>query len=125
LIPLPNPWAKGLKFGVYVVLGLVVFLVDIFRFLLIQRVLVDHNLAMECPWGVPTIPNVLCKSVEWIRRSGVGFRGVDPWALFILNHRFDRCSWPVLPVWALCGICLKWIAWFVCLSVVLLLVSSW
>jgi hypothetical protein len=24
--------------------------------LLIQRVLVDHNLAMEFPWGVPTIP---------------------------------------------------------------------
>jgi hypothetical protein len=26
-----------------------VFLAEILRFLLIQRVLVDHNLAMECP----------------------------------------------------------------------------
>jgi hypothetical protein len=27
----------------------VVFLAEILRFLLFQRVLVDHNLAMECP----------------------------------------------------------------------------
>jgi hypothetical protein len=37
----------------------------------------------------------------------------------------DRCSWPVWPVWALCGICLEWVAWSVCLWVVMLLVSSW
>jgi hypothetical protein len=48
LIHLPNPWEKGLDFGVFVVLGFVVFLAEILRFLLIQWVLVDHNLAMEC-----------------------------------------------------------------------------
>jgi hypothetical protein len=83
LIPLPNPWGKGLDFGVFVVLGFMVFFAEILRFLLIQRVLVDHNLAMECPWGVPTIPKVLFRSVERIGRSGVGFGGVDPRVLFI------------------------------------------
>jgi hypothetical protein len=83
LSPLPNSWVKGLNFGVFVVLGLVVFLVEILRFLLIQRVLVDHNLAMECPWGVPTILEVLCESMERIERSGVGFGGVDLRGLFI------------------------------------------
>jgi hypothetical protein len=106
LIPLPNPWAKGLDFGVFGVLGLEVFLAEIFRFLLIQRVLVDHNLAMECPWGVPTIPKVLCESVERIGRSGVGFGGVgfggvDPRALLIPSYpgttgligALDRSDW--------------------------------
>jgi hypothetical protein len=83
LIPLPNPWEKGLNFGVFVVLGFGVFLAEILRFLLFQRVLVDHNLAMECPWGVPTIPKVLFETVERIGRSGVGFGGVDPRVLFI------------------------------------------
>jgi hypothetical protein len=82
LIPPPNPWEKGLNFGVFVVLGFGVFLAEILRFHLIQRVLVDHNLAMEWPWGVPTIPKVLFGSVERIRRSGV-----DPWVLFILSCR--------------------------------------
>jgi hypothetical protein len=49
LIPLPNSREKGLDFGVFVVLGFVVFLAEILRFPLIQRVLVDHILAMECP----------------------------------------------------------------------------
>jgi hypothetical protein len=83
LIPLPNLWAKGLDCGVFIVLGLVVFLAEIPRFLLIQRVLVDHNFAMECLWGVPTTPKVLCESVERIGRSGVGSGGVDPRVLFI------------------------------------------
>jgi hypothetical protein len=83
LILLPNPWEKGLDFGVFVGLGFVVFLAKILWFLLIQRVLVDHNLAMECPWGVLTIPKVLFGSMERIRRSGVGFGGVDPRVLFI------------------------------------------
>jgi hypothetical protein len=82
-IPLPNPWEKGLNFRVFVVLGFGVFLAEIFWFLLIQRVLVDNNLAMECPWGVSTIPKVLFGSVERIRRAGVGFGGVDPRLLFI------------------------------------------
>jgi hypothetical protein len=85
-IPLPNPWVKGLNFGVFVALGLVVFLAEILRFLLIQRVLVDHNLAMECPWGVLTIPKVLCESVERIGRSRVGFGGVDSQVMFILSY---------------------------------------
>jgi hypothetical protein len=45
----PNSMSKGAQFWFFVVLGLVVFLAEILRFLLIQRVLVDHNLAMECP----------------------------------------------------------------------------
>jgi hypothetical protein len=49
LIPLPNPLEKGIDFGVFVVLGFGVLLAEILRFLLIQRVLVDHNLSMECP----------------------------------------------------------------------------
>jgi hypothetical protein len=46
---------------------------------------VDHILAMECPLGVPTIPKVLCESVERIKRSGVGFGGVDLGVLFIMS----------------------------------------
>jgi hypothetical protein len=46
LIPLPNPWEKGLDFGVFIILGFGVFLAEIIRLLLIQRGLVDHNLAM-------------------------------------------------------------------------------
>jgi hypothetical protein len=103
LISLPNPWEKGLDFVVFVVLGFGVFLAEILWFLLIQRVLVDHNLAMECPWGVPTIPKVLFETVERIGRSGVGFGGVDPWVLFIpscpgvtgLIGASDRSDWCV------------------------------
>jgi hypothetical protein len=102
LIPLPNPWEKGLAFGVFVVLEFSVFLAEILWFLLFQRVLVDHNLAMEGPWGVPTIPKVLFESMERIGRSGVGFGGVDPRVLFIpscpgligltgASNRSDRC----------------------------------
>jgi hypothetical protein len=60
-------------------------------------------MAMEFPLGVPTIPKVLCKSVERIGRSAVGFVGVDPRLLFISScpgvisltgalDRFDRCK---------------------------------
>jgi hypothetical protein len=83
LILLPNPWEKGLDFGVFIGLGFVMFLAEILQFLLIQRVLVDHNLGMECPWGVPTIPKGLFEIVDRIERSGVGFGGVDPRVLFI------------------------------------------
>jgi hypothetical protein len=80
-----------------------VFLAEILHFLLIQRVLVDHNLAMECPRGVPTISKVLCEFVERIGRSGVGFEGVDSRVLFIPScpgvtgltgalDRSDRCK---------------------------------
>jgi hypothetical protein len=47
LIPLPNPRAKELDFGVFGVLGLEEFLARFLRLLLIQQVLVDSNLAME------------------------------------------------------------------------------
>jgi hypothetical protein len=36
VIPLPNPWVKGLDFGVFLCFGKEVFLVEILRFLLIQ-----------------------------------------------------------------------------------------
>jgi hypothetical protein len=61
----------------------VLFLAEILQFLLIQRVLVDHNLAIDCPYGVPTIPKVLCEFVEQIGRSRVRFGGVHSRALFI------------------------------------------
>jgi hypothetical protein len=48
LILLPNLRAKGQDFGVFGVLGLEEFLAGFLRFLLIERILVDHNLAMEC-----------------------------------------------------------------------------
>jgi hypothetical protein len=92
LIPVPNPWAKGLDFGVFGVLGLELFLAGFLWFLLIQRVLVDHNLAMECPWGVPTIPKS-CSDL-W---SESGYRELD-------SEEFTRgfCSSraaQVTPVW--------------------------
>jgi hypothetical protein len=43
----PKSVRKGARF--FLVLGFGKFLAEILRFLLIQRVLVDHNLAMECP----------------------------------------------------------------------------
>jgi hypothetical protein len=79
----PNPWIKGLDFGVFGVLGLEEFLVVFLRFLLIWQVLVDKNLAMDYSWGVPTIPRVLHKSVERFGRSRFGFGGVDLRVLFI------------------------------------------
>jgi hypothetical protein len=42
-----------------------------------------QKLGYGVPWGVPTIPKVLRKSVERFGRSGVGFGGVDPLVLFI------------------------------------------
>jgi hypothetical protein len=83
LIPLPNPWVKGLDFGVFGVLGLEEFLTGFLRFLLIWQVLVDINLAMDSPWGVPTIPKVLLQFVERFERSRFRFGGVDPRVLFI------------------------------------------
>jgi hypothetical protein len=44
----PKSVSKGLDFGVFGVLGLEEFLAGFLRFLLIERILVDHNLAMEC-----------------------------------------------------------------------------
>jgi hypothetical protein len=106
----------------------VVFLAEVLRFLLIQRVLVDRNLAMECPWGVSTIPKVFFESVERIRRSGVGFGGVDSWVRFIpccpgytgmtgALDQSDRCE-PFVGFAS--GELLD-----LCLWVVLYLVSSW
>jgi hypothetical protein len=114
LIPLPNLWEKGLHFGVFVVLGFGVFLAEILRFLLFQWVLVDHNLAMKCPWGVPTIPIVLFETVERIRRSGVGFGGVDTG--FCSSRATQvRPVWPVL-LTGLTGVNPLWdLPWVSCL----------
>jgi hypothetical protein len=59
MIPLPNPWVKGLDIGVFRVLGLEVFLAGFLRFHLFGQVLVGLNLAMDSSWGVPIIPKVL------------------------------------------------------------------
>jgi hypothetical protein len=77
--------------------------VGLLRFLLIWQVLVDNNLAMDSRCGVPTIPEVLQKSMERFERSEFGFGGVDPGVLFILScpgytgltgalDRSDRCE---------------------------------
>jgi hypothetical protein len=83
LMPLPNPWVKGLDFGFFGVLGLEEFLAGFLWFLLIWQVLVDKKLAMDSSWGVPTIPKVLLKSVERFGRSRFRFGGVDQRVLFI------------------------------------------
>jgi hypothetical protein len=57
--------------------------VGFFRFLLIWQVLVDINLPMDSPRGVPTIPKVLLMFVERFGRSRFGFGGVDLRVLFI------------------------------------------
>jgi hypothetical protein len=49
VIPLQNSRVKVLDFGVFLDFGKVVFLVEILRFHLIQRVLVDQIAAMGCP----------------------------------------------------------------------------
>jgi hypothetical protein len=58
LIPLPNPWVKGLDFEVFGVLGLEVSLRVDFRFLLIEWVLGTELLAKGSPRGTPSIPKV-------------------------------------------------------------------
>jgi hypothetical protein len=101
VIPLPNPWVKGLDFGVFGVLGLEEFLAEILRFLLIWQVLVDKIMVMDSSWGVPIIPKVLSKSVERFGRSMYGFGGVDPRVMFIpscpgytgLTGALDRSDW--------------------------------
>jgi hypothetical protein len=108
LIPVPNPWAKGLDFWVFLALGLEAFLVGFLRFLSSWQDSVDQ-MAMECPWGVPTIPKVLCNTLERFGRSGVGFGGVDPRVLFIPSGP----AWPVWPVQRPCGFCLGWTSWWV------------
>jgi hypothetical protein len=92
LIPLPNMWVKGLDFGVFGVLGLEEFLAGFLWILLIWQVLVDKILAMDSPWGVPTIPKLLHKSVEWFGTSEfgfgplLGFARVNVWVSSLLSR---------------------------------------
>jgi hypothetical protein len=72
LTPHPNPWVKGLDFGVFRVLGLEVFLRVDFRFPLIEWVLGTELLAKGSPRGTPTIPKVSLRSVE---RIGISIGG--------------------------------------------------
>jgi hypothetical protein len=92
VIPLPNPWVKGLDSGVFGVLGLEEVLAGFLRFLLIWQVWVDKIMAMD--------------SVERFRRLKFGFGGVDPRVLSIpscpgytgLTGALDwsvRCKLPV------------------------------
>jgi hypothetical protein len=69
VIPLPNPWVKGLDFGGFGVLGLEVLLRVDFRFLLIEWVLETELLAKGSPRRSQTIPKVSLWSVERIGRS--------------------------------------------------------
>jgi hypothetical protein len=49
VILLTNMWEKVLDFGVFIGFRKVVFFVEILRFLLIYKVLVDQIVAMGCP----------------------------------------------------------------------------
>jgi hypothetical protein len=55
--------------------------------------------AMECPQGSPTVPKVLCESVERIGRLGFGFGGVDLLVDVHLEHPgpdwSDLCRPPI------------------------------
>jgi hypothetical protein len=114
VISLSNLWEKVLDLGLFLGFGKVVFLVEIFRFLSIYQVLGDQIVAMGCPWGTSSIPKVLCKSMERIRRSGRLFGRVDPWLVVHPElprpDRSNRCVWPVWSVPGPCGVCLGWIA---------------
>jgi hypothetical protein len=110
VIPLPNPWVKGLDFGVFHVLWLEVLLAGFLRVLFFGQVLVGLNLAMDSSWGVTIVPKVLFKLVERFGRSRLGFGGVDPRVLFIsscpgytgftgVRDRSDRCN----PWWVFCS----------------------
>jgi hypothetical protein len=102
----PNPWVKGLDFGVFGVLGLEEFLAGFLQFLLFSQDFVGINLAMDSSWGVPTIPKVLCQSVEWFGRWGLDLgeltrgcsspRAAQAWLV-----------WPVR-VTGLTGVCHLW-----------------
>jgi hypothetical protein len=68
VIPLPNPWVKGLDFGVFRVLGLEVFSAGFLRFLLFGQVLVGLNLAgllLRCSYYPQSLVQV-CGAIQEI-----------------------------------------------------------
>jgi hypothetical protein len=128
VILLPNPWVKGLDFGIFGVLGLEEFLAGFLRLLLFGKfwwtkswLWTPHEVFLSSPKS--------CSS-PW---SDSGDRGLDLVELTrgCCSSRAAQATpvWPVLltgrPVWVTCGICLGWTAWLVCLWVLVLLVSSW
>jgi hypothetical protein len=128
VIPLPNPWVKGLDFGVFGVLGLEVFLVGFLRFLLFGQVLVGLNLAMT-PHEVFLLSPKSCSS-PW---SDSGDRSLD------LGEMTRECCssraalatpvWPVLFTGltgaTLGGFLLGWTSGWVCCCPVLELFWVW
>jgi hypothetical protein len=82
VIPLPNPWVKGLNFGGFRVLGLEALLRVGFRFFLIEWVLGTDILAKGSPRGTTTIPKVSLWFVERIGRSIGGSVEFFPWTMF-------------------------------------------
>jgi hypothetical protein len=129
LIPLPNPWVKGLDFGVFgchrvggVLGGISSIPLDLASF---GGQNLGYGLLMRCSYYPQSLVQV-CGAIGEIEvliwRS---------WPAGVVHpelprlHRSDRCSWPVWPVRATCGICLGWTAWLVCLWVLVLLFSSW
>jgi hypothetical protein len=106
LIPHPNPWEKGLDFGVFVVLGFLAFLAEILRFLLIQRfwwtitwLWSSHEVFLlspkSCsdPWSESGDPEL--DFVE-LTRGCCSSRAAQAWPV-----------WPVLVI-GLTGVCLFW-----------------
>jgi hypothetical protein len=128
VIPLPNPWVKGLNFRVFGVLGLEEFLAGFLQILLIWQVWWTKS------WlWTPHEVFLLCQSLDQVRGA---IREIEIWIWrswpagavhpeLPRLHRSDRCSWPVWPVRVTRGICLGRTAWLVYLWVLVLLVSSW
>jgi hypothetical protein len=83
-----------------------------------------YGLVMRCSYYPKSLVQVhgAIREIEvWIWRS---------WPVGALHpelprlHQSDRCSWPVWPGRATCGIFLGWTAWLVCFWVLVLLVCS-
>jgi hypothetical protein len=101
LIPLTNPWVKGLDFGVFRVLGLEELLAGFLRFLLICQVWVDINLAMD-PHEVFLLSPKSCANLWSDSEIGSWIWGSWPAGVVhpdeLRSHRSDWCLSPVWPV---------------------------
>jgi hypothetical protein len=84
-----------------------------------------QNRSYGCPRGTPSIPKVLCESVERIGRSGFGFWGVDPQVVHPERPGPDRWPPPVWPVQPPVGFWLGWTCCCVPLSLGLLQFQVW
>jgi hypothetical protein len=128
LIPLPNPWAKGLDFGVFLALGLEAFRWDFF----------DSSRFSKFWWTKSWLwsaHEVFLLSPKYCANpwSESGDRELDSWGLTrghcssreLRSHQPDQCLSPVWPVQTLCWVLLGWTSWWVPYCLVLLLFRVW